>query len=180
MWVYRIALATLEAKQEMATIAEDAVLIDNSPILLEGSGDEITGITQITGDGEYIYWAYISCGDGTAVPGMVAYDAANPLHQTGIKMISAKPENATVVPPITYAVEGIAAYGVTTAKFEAPVVVVPGDVNGDGQVTASDITSLYSIILNNDWSNAVNADQNGDGEITAADITAVYNVLLGN
>lgn len=178
--LYRIALATLEAKQEMATIAEDAVLIDNSPILLEGSGDEITGITQITGDGEYIYWAYISCGDGTAVPGMVAYDAANPLHQTGIKMISAKPENATVVPPITYAVEGIAAYGVTTAKFEAPVVVVPGDVNGDGQVTASDITSLYSIILNNDWSNAVNADQNGDGEITAADITAVYNVLLGN
>ncbi len=178
--LYRIALATLEAKQDMATIAEDAVLIDNSPILLEGSGDEITGITQITGDGEYIYWAYISCGDGTAVPGMVAYDAANPLHQTGIKMISAKPENATVVPPITYAVEGIAAYGVTTAKFEAPVVVVPGDVNGDGQVTASDITSLYSIILNNDWSNAVNADQNGDGEITAADITAVYNVLLGN
>ena len=178
--LYRIALATLEAKQEMATIAEDAVLIDNSPILLEGSGDEITGITQITGDGEYIYWAYISCGDGTAVPGMVAYDAANPLHQTGIKMISAKPENATVVPPITYAVEGIAAYGVTTAKFEAPVVVVPGDVNGDGQVTASDITSLYSIILNNDWSNAVNADQNGDGEITAADITSVYNVLLGN
>ncbi len=178
--LYRIALATLEAKQEMATIAEDAVLIDNSPILLEGSGDEITGITQITGDGENIYWAYISCGDGTAVPGMVAYDAANPLHQTGIKMISAKPENATVVPPITYAVEGIAAYGVTTAKFEAPVVVVPGDVNGDGQVTASDITSLYSIILNNDWSNAVNADQNGDGEITAADITAVYNVLLGN
>lgn len=178
--LYRIALATLEAKQEMATIAEDAVLIDNSPILLEGSGDEITGITQITGDGENIYWAYISCGDGTAVPGMVAYDAANPLHQTGIKMISAKPENATVVPPITYAVEGIAAYGVTTAKFETPVVVVPGDVNGDGQVTASDITSLYSIILNNDWSNAVNADQNGDGEITAADITAVYNVLLGN
>lgn len=178
--LYRIALATLEAKQEMATIAEDAVLIDNSPILLEGSGDEITGITQITGDGENIYWAYISCGDGTAVPGMVAYDAANPLHQTGIKMISAKPENATVVPPITYAVEGIAAYGVTTAKFEAPVVVVPGDVNGDGQVTASDITSLYSIILNNDWSYAVNADQNGDGEITAADITAVYNVLLGN
>ena len=95
-------------------------------------------------------------------------------------MISAKPENATVVPPITYAVEGIAAYGVTTAKFEAPLVVVPGDVNGDGQVTASDITSRYSIILNNDWSNAVNADQNGDGEITAADITAVYNVLLGN
>lgn len=177
--LYRIALATLNTKQDMATVAEDAVLIDNSPILLEGSGDEITGITQITGDGEYIYWAYISCGDGTAVPDMVAYDATNPLHQTGIKMISAKPENATVVPPITYAVEGIAAYGVTTAKFESPVVVVPGDVNGDGTVTAADVTALYNILLNNDWTGAIMADQNGDGEVTAADITSVYNILLG-
>jgi hypothetical protein len=164
----------------MATVAEDAVLIDNSPILLEGSGDEITGITQITGDGEYIYWAYISCGEGTAVPDMVAYDATNPLHQTGIKMISAKPENETIVPPITYAVEGIAAYGVTTAKFESPVVVVPGDVNGDGEVTAADVTALYNILLNNDWTGVIMADQNGDGEVTAADITSVYNVLLGN
>ena len=176
--LYRIALATLNAKQDLATISEDAVLIDDSPILLEGSGDEITGITQITGDGNYIYWAYISCGEGTSVPDMVAYDPTNPLHQTGIKMISAKPENATVVPPITYAVEGIAAYGVTTAKFEAPVVVVPGDVNGDGVVTAADVTMLYNILLNEDWTDAVNADQNGDGVITAADITAVYNVLL--
>ena len=111
---------------------------------------------------------------------MVAYDATNPLHQTGIKMISAKPENATVVPPITYAVEGIAAYGVTTAKFEAPVVVVPGDVNGDGVVTAADITLLYNIILNDNYTGAVNPDQNGDGVITAADVTAVYNILLGS
>ena len=177
--LYRISLATLNAKQEMATVAEDAVLIDNSPILLEGSGDEITGITQITGDGENIYWAYISCGEGTAVPDMVAYDAANPLHQTGIKMISAKPENATVVPPITYAVEGIAAYGVTTAKFEAPVVVIRGDVNGDGEVTAADVTLLYNIMLSDDWDGAVYPDQNGDGEVTSADVTAVYNVLLG-
>ena len=127
------------------------------------------------------------------MPGMVAYDPANPLHQTGIKMISAKPENATVVPPITYAVEGIAAYGVTTAKFEAPVVVVstakfespgpailPGDVNGDGNVTSTDITLLYNIILNNDYTGVVNADQNGDGNITSSDVTLIYNILLGS
>ena len=94
-------------------------------------------------------------------------------------MISAKPENATVVPPITYAVEGIAAYGVTTAKFEAPVVVIRGDVNGDGEVTAADVTLLYNIMLSDDWDGAVYPDQNGDGEVTSADVTAVYNVLLG-
>jgi hypothetical protein len=177
--LYRIALATLNTKQEQATVAADAVLIDDSPILLEGSGDEITGITQITGDGDYIYWSYISCGEGTSVPGMVAYDAANPLHQTGIKMISAKPADATVVPPITYAVEGIEAYGVAAYKSSAPVVV-PGDVNGDGFVTAADVTALYNYLLNNDTSSLVNGDQDGDGYITAGDVTAVYNVLLGN
>lgn len=57
---------------------------------------------------------------------------------------------------------------------------VPGDVNGDGEVTAADVTALYDVLLNNDYSNVVNGDQNGDGEITAADVTAVYDVLLGS
>ncbi len=56
---------------------------------------------------------------------------------------------------------------------------VRGDVNGDGVVTATDITELYNYLLNNDDSHIVNGDQSGDGIITAADITAVYGVLLG-
>ena len=56
---------------------------------------------------------------------------------------------------------------------------IPGDVNGDGNVTAADITALYDFMLNNDTSHIVNGDQTGDGIITAADITAVYSVLLG-
>ena len=61
-----------------------------------------------------------------------------------------------------------------------PVVVVPGDVNGDGTVTSADITVLYNYLLNNDSSAIVNGDQDGDGNITAADITAIYNIILGN
>ena len=57
--------------------------------------------------------------------------------------------------------------------------VIPGDVNGDGNVTAADVTALYDYLLNNDTSHIVNGDQTGDGIITAADITAVYSVLLG-
>ena len=57
---------------------------------------------------------------------------------------------------------------------------VPGDVNGDGSVTAGDVTALYNYLLNNDDSALVNGDQNGDGSITAGDVTAVYNILLGN
>lgn len=65
-------------------------------------------------------------------------------------------------------------------QFLNIVEVVNGDANGDGEVTAADVTLLYNLILNNDNSGVVNADQNGDGEITAADVTAIYNILLGN
>ena len=56
---------------------------------------------------------------------------------------------------------------------------IPGDVNGDGDVTSVDITCLYNFLLNGDDSSLVNGDQNGDGEITANDVTFVYNILLG-
>ena len=59
-------------------------------------------------------------------------------------------------------------------------VSVPGDVNGDGQVTAADITALYDVLLNNNYSQVVNGDQTGDGIITAADVTAVYTIMLSS
>ncbi len=62
----------------------------------------------------------------------------------------------------------------------AKSVAVPGDVNGDGEVTAADVTALYDYLLNNATTHLVNGDQTGDGEITAGDVTAVYNILLGN
>jgi hypothetical protein len=59
-------------------------------------------------------------------------------------------------------------------------VMARGDVNGDGTVTAADVTALYDYLLNNDSSNIVNGDQDGDGHITAGDITTVYSIMLGN
>ena len=66
--------------------------------------------------------------------------------------------------------------GVQSRDFQVGL----GDVNGDGSVTAADVTALYDYLLNNVTTNLVNGDQNGDGNITAADITAVYDVLLGS
>lgn len=65
--------------------------------------------------------------------------------------------------------------------YEVPALepgVVDGDVNGDGTVTAADVSVLYNFMLNNDESNMVNGDQNGDGTISSSDITIVYNILL--
>ncbi|MBP5688879.1 MAG: leucine-rich repeat protein [Muribaculaceae bacterium] len=65
-------------------------------------------------------------------------------------------------------------------NFGTIVAIVNGDVNGDGTVTAADITELYNYLLNGDTTYINTADVNGDGDITAADITAVYDILLGN
>ena len=69
----------------------------------------------------------------------------------------------------------MAAIGYNTSALAGNVY---GDVNGDGFVTAADVTALYDFMLNNDNSHIVNGDVNGDGNITAADVTAVYDVLL--
>ncbi len=67
-----------------------------------------------------------------------------------------------------------------TVTFNPAVVVVPGDVNGDGDVTAADVTALYNYLLSGDASDITSGDVNGDGTITSADITAVYSILLGS
>jgi hypothetical protein len=55
---------------------------------------------------------------------------------------------------------------------------VPGDVDGDGSLTAGDVTALYNWFLNGDDSALVNPDQDGDGAVTSGDVTYVYNLML--
>ncbi|MBR5085942.1 MAG: hypothetical protein IKX31_02910 [Muribaculaceae bacterium] len=64
--------------------------------------------------------------------------------------------------------------------FVGGSAVLLGDVDGDGTVTAADITALYNFLLNGDSTGIVNGDQDADGSITAGDITLIYNILLGN
>ena len=74
---------------------------------------------------------------------------------------------------------GVYVVGEGVVPDDPMVVSVPGDVNGDGNVTAADITALYDFLLNNDDTHIVNGDQTGDGIVTAADVTAVYTTMLG-
>ena len=57
---------------------------------------------------------------------------------------------------------------------------MPGDVNGDGEVTTIDITAIYNYLLNGDTTYLATSDVDDDGFITTVDITAIYNILLGN
>ncbi|MBR5118703.1 MAG: chitobiase/beta-hexosaminidase C-terminal domain-containing protein [Muribaculaceae bacterium] len=92
----------------------------------------------------------------------------------------------------TYNVEGFLAY---YAKNDGTVqqlqfypnlidkvggtVVVPGDVDGDGVVTANDVTVIYNFLLNGDTTYYSTSDVDADGTVTAADVMFVYNILLG-
>lgn len=58
--------------------------------------------------------------------------------------------------------------------------IIPGDVNGDGEITSADITALYSFLLSGDDADIVHGDQDNDGQITSSDITAVYSIILGS
>lgn len=53
-----------------------------------------------------------------------------------------------------------------------------GDIDGDGIVTAADITCLYNILLENTSNHIHRADVDCDGNITAADISFEYSILL--
>ncbi|WP_247730081.1 cohesin domain-containing protein [Halovivax limisalsi] len=58
---------------------------------------------------------------------------------------------------------------------------LPGDVDGDGQVTSIDATKTQQHIVGMDPGNfnEACADLNGDGEITPADVTQIQQIIVG-
>lgn len=53
----------------------------------------------------------------------------------------------------------------------------PGDVNGDGSINISDVTSLINLLLTG-GEIPVGSDVNGDGQVNISDVTALINRLL--
>ena len=77
-------------------------------------------------------------------------------------------------------------------EFDA-TTIIPGDVDGDGEITVADANATIEVIINGGSSHGhtrvpnpdgggwVNlADVNGDGEVNIADINAIINYILNN
>ena len=62
--------------------------------------------------------------------------------------------------------------------WEMYTASLPGDVNGDGNVTISDVTSLIDILLSSGTASA-QADVNGDGNVNISDVSSLIDLLLG-
>lgn len=69
-------------------------------------------------------------------------------------------------------------FDVNEVFVEGDIVSVAGDVNGDGHVTAADVTCIYNYLLNGDQTFIDTCDVDGDGYITSSDITVMYNIML--
>ena len=59
-----------------------------------------------------------------------------------------------------------------------PTAVLPGDVNGDGEVSIADVNAVIDIILMGRIE--PNGDVNGDGEVSIADVNAVLAAILNH
>ncbi len=53
-----------------------------------------------------------------------------------------------------------------------------GDINLDGNVEVSDVTTLVNMIHNGETANLELADINGDGKVNVSDVTALVNIIL--
>lgn len=72
---------------------------------------------------------------------------------------------------------------VPIVMIEDPVLPQTGDVNGDGVVTASDISVMFAFILNTSSlpEGALScADMNGDGTVDTADASLLAQMVFGN
>ena len=56
---------------------------------------------------------------------------------------------------------------------------VIGDVNGDGRVNVSDVSTLVNMILGLVEKDETAADVNGDGRVNVSDVAALINIILG-
>jgi hypothetical protein len=66
--------------------------------------------------------------------------------------------------------------GLSVAKLNC---LLSGDVNGDGKVNVSDVTTLVNMILVITPMNKDRADIDGNGMVNVSDVTTLINIILG-
>ena len=84
------------------------------------------------------------------------------------------------VPDKTTATAGDHAIAIKALYAHYPVEqpIINGDVNADGKVNVSDVTTLVNMILGIIPKDAERADVDGNGQINVSDVTALVNIIL--
>ncbi len=69
--------------------------------------------------------------------------------------------------------------GSSNPGYLSDSMILRGDVNGDGKVNVTDVTTLVNMILGVMPMNEARADMNSDGKVNVSDVTALINIILG-
>jgi len=66
-------------------------------------------------------------------------------------------------------------------KFTNIMSILVGDIDGDGQVTVSDINVIINMMAGMDDGSidTTIADVDGDGQVTLSDINVIIDIILG-
>lgn len=176
--LYRISLDDLIAfgtNSDIATLKSKLQLIDGAPVKYEGSAtNEHVGISQLCfdADKQYMYWCYRAPSAEEAANTEAQseadqlkgryywaekYDAANPLHQSGIKRIKLGEANPTV----EMVIPGAVGYGVVPVNFEGSEAPGAGVDDIVSDAAATDITVTTDAITANTAATVKVYDMNG-------------------
>ena len=131
-------------------------------------------------------------GEGMSLGGMTKYwqipaDSLGKVNDSGLRVhcfaveYGVDDEGFEEVTLLTFkAYNGMAVYkiGRNVSAGEQPQPVIPGDVNGDGEVNIADVNAIISMILSGNYDPA--GDVNGDTEVNIADVNAVIGIILGS
>ena len=146
-------------------------------------------IADMNGNGNGCQANICELGDGMSLGGMTKYwkipaDSLGKVNDSGLRVHCFAVEYGTdsegneEVTLFTFkAYNGMAVYKIgKNVGGGQSQPVVPGDVNGDGEVNISDVSDIIDLILSGRLSDA--GDVNGDGEVNITDINAVIDLIL--
>ena len=97
------------------------------------------------------------------------YDPSNEMHTIAFNLAVLKEANKYYFDDIKFLVK------------KAPVEILIGDANGDGQVNITDVSVAVEYVLSGatDFIVMENADVNGDGEVNITDVSLIVDIVLG-
>jgi len=117
----------------------------------------------------------VPCAAGAAVASAVAVGASGSLYVAGTTLTELWP----LVDPLPPEFLGAGGTQAFLVRIDDAAAHVPGDVNGDGSVTASDALAGLGAALGTQQCLPCVCDLNGDGNISATDALIILNLAVG-
>lgn len=140
------------------------------------------------GNGCQIYVCEL--GEGMALGGLTKYwqlpaDSVGKVTDSGLRVHcintakSVDDEGNEVITLFTFkSYNGMGIYEIGK-NVSGPEPTLKGDVNGDGRVNVSDVSTLINMILGMTTMDQARADVNGDGRVNVSDVSSLINIILG-